>query len=169
MQKSTPVLDGEQAKALAGDAVGNGKYLVFRLGQEEFGIRVLDVREIMGIEDITLLPRLPADVKGVVNSRGELVPVVDLRLRFGLPEESYTQQTCIVVVRMRGPAGLLLAGIIVEGRAEVLDLAAADIVDAPDFGDKVDPGCPLHMARLKSRVEIVPEIDRVTTSRGRTN
>ncbi|MGA8579403.1 MAG: chemotaxis protein CheW, partial [Bryobacteraceae bacterium] len=88
------VLEREQAKALKNDDRG-GKYLVFELGREEFGIRVLKVREIMGIQDITAVPQTPAHVKGVINLRGKVIPVVDLRLKFGLPEQEYTQRTCI--------------------------------------------------------------------------
>src|SRR5213593_1011224 len=96
-----------------------GKYLTFQLANEEFGIRVLKVREIMGIQDITAVPQTPGHVKGVINLRGKVIPVVDLRLKFGLPEQEYTQRTCIIVVQVRGEAGPMLMGIVVDGVAEV--------------------------------------------------
>jgi purine-binding chemotaxis protein CheW len=141
-----------------------GKYLVFHLGREEFGIRVMKVREIMGIQDITAVPQTAAHVKGVINLRGKVIPVVDLRLKFGLPEQEYTQRTCIIVVQVRGEAGPMLMGIVVDGVAEVLNLAAADIEDTPDFGDGTDTPYLLGMAKVKDKVKILLEIDQVLTS-----
>ncbi|MFY9723929.1 MAG: chemotaxis protein CheW [Bryobacteraceae bacterium] len=157
------VLEREQAKALKNDDRG-GKYLVFELGREEFGIRVLKVREIMGIQDITAVPQTPAHVKGVINLRGKVIPVVDLRLKFGLPEQEYTQRTCIIVVQVQGEARPMLMGIVVDGVAEVLNLAAADIEDTPDFGDGTATPYLLGMAKVKGKVKILLEIDRVLTS-----
>jgi purine-binding chemotaxis protein CheW len=158
------VLEGEQATALnKGDDRG-GKYLVFHLGRGEFGIRVLKVREIIGIQDITAVPQTPAHVKGVINLRGKVTPVVDLRLKFGLPEQEYTPRTCIIVVQVRGEEGPLLMGIVVDGVAEVLNLAVADIEDTPDFGDGTATPYLLGMAKVKGKVKILLEIDRVLTS-----
>ena len=112
-----------------------GKYLAFELGREEFAIRVLKVREIMGIQDITAVPHTPAHVKGVINLRGKVIPVIDLRLKFGLPEQEYTQRTCIIVVQVQREAAPALMGIMVDAVAEVLNLAGTDIEDTPDFGD----------------------------------
>jgi purine-binding chemotaxis protein CheW len=141
-----------------------GKYLVFQLGREEFGIRVLKVREIMGVQDITAVPQTPAYVKGVINLRGKVIPVVDLRLKFGLPEIEYTQRTCIIVVQVRGEAGPMLMGIVVDGVAEVLNLAESDIEDTPDFGHGVATPYLLGMAKIKGKVKILLEIDQVLTS-----
>jgi purine-binding chemotaxis protein CheW len=137
---------------------------VFELGREEFGIRVLKVREIMGIQDITAVPQTPAHVKGVINLRGKVIPVVDLRLKFGLPEQEYTQRTCIIVVQVQGEARPMLMGIVVDGVAEVLNLAAADIEDTPDFGDGTATPYLLGMAKVKGKVKILLEIERVLTS-----
>jgi purine-binding chemotaxis protein CheW len=142
----------------------SGKYLVFHLGREEFGIRVLKVREIMGIQDITAVPQTSAHVKGVINLRGKVIPVVDLRLKFGLPEQEYTQRTCIIVVQVRGEAGPMSMGIVVDGVAEVLNLAAADIEDTPDFGDGTATPYLLGMAKVKDKVKILLEIEQVLTS-----
>src|SRR5438477_11977871 len=120
------VLEREPAAALKNDDRG-GKYLVFELGREEFGIRVLKVREIMGIQDITAVPQTPAYVKGVINLRGKVVPVVDLRLKFTLPEIEYTQRTCIIVVQVQADSYTMQMGVVVDGVAEVLNLAPADI------------------------------------------
>jgi purine-binding chemotaxis protein CheW len=158
------VLEREQATALSKGDDRGGKYLVFHLGREEFGIRVLKVREIMGIQDITAVPQTPAHVKGVINLRGKVIPVVDLRLKFGLPEQEYTQRTCIIVVQVRGEAGPMLMGIVVDGVAEVLNLAVADIEDTPDFGEGTATPYLLGLAKVKGKVKILLEIDRVLTS-----
>jgi purine-binding chemotaxis protein CheW len=157
------VLERQQTVPLKHDERG-GKYLVFELGKEEFGIRVLKVREIMGIQDITSVPHTPAHVKGVINLRGKVIPVVDLRLKFGLPEQEYSARTCIIVVQLKGDAGPMLMGIVVDGVAEVLNLAAADIEDTPDFGDGTATPFLLGMAKVKGKVKMLLEIDQVLTS-----
>ncbi len=114
-----------------------GKYLTFQLGNEEFAIQVLRVREIMGIQEITAVPQTPGYVKGVINLRGKVIPVVDLRLKFGLAELEYTARTCIIVVQIESEAGKLMIGVIVDAVSEVLTLQAGDIEDTPDFGSGV--------------------------------
>src|SRR5512146_894270 len=133
MQPATMAEENTTAK----DVARSGKYLGFHLGREEFGIRVLKVREIMGIQDITAVPQTPAYVKGVINLRGKVIPVVDLRLKFGLPELEYTQRTCIIVVQVQNSSTSMLMGIVVDGVAEVLNLVEGDIEDTPDFGQGV--------------------------------
>jgi purine-binding chemotaxis protein CheW len=141
-----------------------GKYLVFQLGREEFGIRVLKVREIMGIQDITAVPHTPNHVKGVINLRGKVIPVIDLRLKFGLPEVEYTARTCIIVVQMQTEAGVMLMGTVVDGVAEVLNLVADDIEDTPDFGQGVATPYLLGLAKIKGKVKILLDIDKVLSS-----
>src|SRR6478672_6426104 len=141
-----------------------GKYLTFQLGQEEFGIRVLKVREIMGIQDITAVPHTPAYVKGVINLRGKVIPVLDLRLKFGLPGMEYNQRTCIIVVQIQGESGLLLMGIIVDGVSEVLNLTGAEVEDTPDFGANFSTPYILGMAKVKGKVKILLDIDRVLSN-----
>ena len=118
----------------------------------------------MGVQDITAVPQTPAHVKGVINLRGKVIPVVDLRLKFGLPEQEYTQRTCIIVVQVQGEATSMLMGIVVDGVAEVLNLAAADIEDTPDFGKGVATPYLLGMAKIKGKVKILLDIDQVMTS-----
>jgi len=142
-----------------------GKYLVFHLGQEEFAIRVLKVREIMGIQDITAVPHTPPYVKGVINLRGKVISVVDLRLKFALPGQEYTPRTCIVVVQVQGGGGPIPMGIIVDGVAEVLTLSAADIEDTPDFGDGSVTPYLLGMAKVKGKVKILLDIEQVLASK----
>jgi len=141
-----------------------GKYLIFRLGTEEFGAKVMKVREIMGIQDVTPVPHTPVFVKGVINLRGKVIPVVDLRLKFGLPPEEYTARTCIIVVRTQIGEDQLMMGIVVDEVAEVLNLVAADIEDTPDFGPGVETPYLLGMAKVKDKVKILLDIDQVLNS-----
>ncbi len=142
----------------------SGKYLIFHLGEEEFGTQILKVREIIGLQDITPVPQTPSYIKGVINLRGKVIPVVDLRLKFGMPEEAYTPRTCIIVVHMQIAGTTVLTGVVVDGVAEVLNVAAAEIEDTPDFGEQTDTGYLLGMAKSKGKVKILLDIDQVLTS-----
>jgi purine-binding chemotaxis protein CheW len=139
----------------------SGKYLTFQLAGEEFGIKVLNVREIMGVQDITVVPQTASYIKGVINLRGKVVPAIDLRLKFGLPAPEYDARTCIVVTQVQGESGTVLIGVIVDAVSEVVTLAAGDIEDTPDFGDDTAPEYLLGMAKAKGRVKILLDIDRV--------
>lgn len=141
-----------------------GKYLTFELANEEFGIRVLKVREIMGLQEITAVPQTPSHVKGVINLRGKVVPVVDLRLKFALPAADYTQRTCIIVTQVQGESGPLMIGIVVDGVSEVLNLTSQDIEDTPDFGDDAGIRYLLGMAKVKGKVKILLDIDQVLST-----
>ena len=136
-----------------------GKYLTFRLGREEFGIRVMQVREIMGLLEITPVPHTPAHVKGVINLRGKVIPVVCLRSKFSLAPTEYTARTSIIVVQVDG--GNVLAGVIVDAVSEVLNVATGDIEDAPDFGSGAETSYLLGMAKIKGSIKILLDIDQV--------
>jgi len=142
----------------------SGRYLAFRLGKEDFAIQVLKVREIVGIQDITSVPHMPAYVKGVINLRGKVIPVVDLRLKFGLPEREYTQRTCIIVVQVHRGGVPIQTGLIVDEVSEVLNLAAGEIEDTPDFGEDVSTPYLLGMAKVKGNVKMLLDIDQVLTN-----
>lgn len=142
-----------------------GKYLVFHLGEEEFGIQVQKVREIMGVQDVTQVPQTPPHVKGVINLRGKVIPVVDLRLKFTMPTKEYTHRTCIIVVQVAGPRGMVLMGIVVDGVAEVLQVAGTDVEDTPSFGKEVEVPYVMGLAKLKGKVKILLDIDQVMTAR----
>jgi purine-binding chemotaxis protein CheW len=146
-----------------------GKYLTFQLANEEFGIRVLKVREIMGIQEITAVPQTPAHIKGVINLRGKVVPVVDLRLKFGVAAADYTQRTCIIVTQVQGENGPVMMGIVVDGVSEVLNLTGAEIEDTPDFGEEISGGYILGMAKVKDKVKILLDIDRVLSTQDMHN
>jgi purine-binding chemotaxis protein CheW len=141
-----------------------GKYLTFQLANEEFGIRVLKVREIMGLQEITAVPQTPPHIKGVINLRGKVVPVIDLRLKFGLPAAEYTPRTCIIVTQVQGESATVLMGIVVDGVSDVLSLTAPEIEDTPDFGGEVAGQYLLGMAKVKGKVKILLDIDRVLSA-----
>ena len=141
-----------------------GKYLTFRLGPEEFGARVDTVREIMGVQEITAVPQTPDYLKGVINLRGKVIPVVDLRLKFGLEAIEYTQRTCIIVVQVRGEIGTIQVGLVVDTVSEVLNLAGSDIENTPDFGAQLTTPFILGMAKVKGKVKILLDIDRVVSA-----
>jgi purine-binding chemotaxis protein CheW len=141
-----------------------GKYLTFHLANEEFGIRVLKVREIMGLQEITAVPQTPCHIKGVINLRGKVVPVIDLRLKFGLPAAEYTQRTCIIVTQVQGESSAVMMGIVVDGVSEVLNLTAPEIEDTPDFGEDIAGRYLLGMAKVKGKVKILLDIDKVVST-----
>ena len=139
----------------------SGKYLIFHLGQEDFGTEVLKVREIMGMQDITSIPQVPAYVKGVINLRGKVIPVIDLRLKFSMPPTEYTVRTCIIVVRTRAGEQDRMIGMIVDGVNEVLNLAASDVEDTPDFGPSIITPYLTGIAKVKGHVKILLDIEKV--------
>jgi purine-binding chemotaxis protein CheW len=143
----------------------SGKYLTFRLGQEEFGIQVLKIREIMGVQEITAVPQTPAWIKGVINLRGKVIAVIDLRLKFGMPPEPYNQRTCIVVVQLAEAGEQMLIGVVVDEVSEVAHIGAAEVEDTPGFGASVPTPYILGLAKQKNRVKILLDIDRVLTSK----
>lgn len=136
-----------------------GKYLTFFLGGEEYGLEILKVREIIGIMDITAVPRTPSFVKGVINLRGKVIPVVDLRAKFNMETAARTEETCIIVVDV----GDVEMGVMVDKVSEVLNIAAENIEDAPSFGVDVDTNFILGMGKSNGKVTILLDISRVLT------
>jgi purine-binding chemotaxis protein CheW len=141
-----------------------GKYLTFALGAEEFGLEILKVREIIGYMDITAVPQTPEHVRGVINLRGQVIPVVDLRTKFVMQTEKRTSQTCIIVVQTRRDGQEFNTGIIVDRVRDVLDITAGQIEDAPHLGTPVETDVILGMAKIADSVKILLDIDRVLGS-----
>ncbi|MBU0639185.1 MAG: chemotaxis protein CheW [Planctomycetes bacterium] len=150
----------EETQSQTGPVAANGgKYLTFCLAGEEYGLEILKVREINGIMDITAVPQMPNYVKGVINLRGKVIPVIDLRLKFGIEAAEYTDQTCIIVVDV----GTLM-GIIVDTVQEVLDVSSSQIDPPPPLGVEVDTRFILGMGKVKDDVKILLDIDKVLTA-----
>jgi purine-binding chemotaxis protein CheW len=138
-----------------------GKFLTLSLAGEEYGIEILKVKEIIGMMPITTVPLTPPFVKGVINLRGKVIPVVNLRLKFGMDEVAYTDRTCIIVVEIKRQGGSVLIGIVVDSVSEVLNIKANDIEETPAFGVRVDTNYILGMAKMSGGVKILLDIDRV--------
>ncbi|HVO65109.1 MAG TPA: chemotaxis protein CheW [Syntrophales bacterium] len=142
-----------------------GKYLTFSLKDEEYGIEILKVKEIIGIMNITTIPQTPPYVKGVINLRGKVIPVIDLCLKFGMEESVYADRTCIVVVDAYGKdKGNFFIGIVVDSVSEVVNIRSNEIEDTPNFGVSLDNDYFLGMAKVKGDVKILLDIDHVLTS-----
>ena len=125
METSIAIANHAISASSSSSARRGGKYLIFSLAQEEFGVRVLSIKEIMGMQDVTAVPHTPVYVKGIINLRGKVVPVVDLRLKFGMPSTEYTARTCIVVVDVPGDGTSVLMGVIVDSVSDVVNITSA--------------------------------------------
>ena len=141
-----------------------GKYLTFSLASEEYGIEIHKIREIIGLQPITTIPQTPPHVKGVINLRGKVIPVVALRLRFGMSEIAYTDRSCIIVVDVSTDAGNGLIGIMVDTVSEVMNMRGEDIEDPPAFGASVATDFILGMAKSGSGVKMLLDIDKVMSA-----
>lgn len=141
-----------------------GKYLTFQLAEEGYGIGILKVREIIGMLPVTPVPQTPMFLKGVINLRGQVIPVVDLRLKFGLMEEEYTERTSIIVVEVKGLANNIPIGIVVDTVSEVINIQAQEIEPAPTFGASINTNFILGMAKTEGGVKILLNIDQVLSA-----
>ena len=143
-----------------------GKYLTFALANEEYGLESLKVREIIGYIDVTAVPQTPHFIKGVINLRGQVIPVVDLRAKFGMETTEVTEQTCIIVVEIAQGTRTCNTGIVVDRVQEVLDIAGSAIEEAPQFDASVNTDFILGMGKVGDSVKILLDIDRVLAGDG---
>ena len=141
-----------------------GKYLTFSLGREEYGIAILKVREIIGMMSITAMPKTPDYMKGVINLRGQIIPVVSLRTKFSMEETGYTDRTCIIVVEVEGSSGPIQVGLVVDSVSEVLNIKAEEIEESPSFTAAGGTNFILGIAKSANGVKILLDIDRVVDS-----
>jgi purine-binding chemotaxis protein CheW len=140
-----------------------GKYLTFTLAAEDYGLEILKVREIIGMMDVTAVPQTPEYVKGVINLRGRVIPVIDLRLKFGLEEAEYGERTCIIVVEVQTEVGSVQMGVVVDSVSEVLNISGDDIEPPPSFGAQLKTQYILGIAKAKGTIKILLDIDKVLT------
>ncbi len=138
-----------------------GKYLTFNLAREEYGIGILKIKEIIGVIPITPVPGTPDFVKGVINLRGKVIPVVDLRIRFGMQAVEYDEYTCIVVAEIEGTEGVVLMGVVVDKVSEVLNIKEDEIEDTPAFGSNINTEYILGIAKKDGKVKILLDIEKV--------
>jgi len=141
-----------------------GKYLIFALAHEEYGLEILKVREIIGYKEITVVPQMPHFVKGVINLRGQIIPVIELRVQFGLEAAEVTEQTCIIVVEVCRDRRKYSYGIIVDRVLEVLEIPGENIEETPQFGGSVNTDFILGIGTISESIKILLDIDKVLES-----
>ncbi len=146
-----------------------GKYLTFKLAAEEFGLEILKVQEIIKMMEITKVPKTPEFVRGVINLRGKVIPVLDLRMKFGMPAKETTDKTCVIVVQVTHNSGSVTMGTIVDEVSEVLDIGGELIEPAPEFGTSVNTDFILGMGKVAKKVIMLLDIDKVLSSGELTN
>jgi len=137
-----------------------GKFLTFVLGEEIYGIEILKAREIIGLMDITTVPQTPDYMKGVINLRGKVIPVIDLRKKFSMQEGVHTQETCVIVVEVNGSS----IGLIVDSVSEVSDITGEEIENAPSFGQGIDTSFIMGLGKVKDKIIILLDIDAVLST-----
>ena len=141
-----------------------GKYLTFGLGDEEYGLEILKVREIIGMMKVTRVPGAPDFVRGVINLRGKVIPVIDLRLKFAMPPQPDTEKTCIIVVQVRMDQRAAAMGVIVDEVREVIDIKADQIEPPPVFGASVQTEFILGMGKISQKISTLLDIDRALSA-----
>jgi len=141
-----------------------GKYLTFELGGEVYGLEILKVQEIIGMMKVTRVPKTPGFVRGVINLRGKVIPVVDLRLKFGLEAKEDTDRTCIIVVQIQHKDAKVTMGSIVDEVSEVMDISADQIEPAPEFGASVETEFILGMGKVNQKVVMLLDVDKVLST-----
>lgn len=137
------------------------KLLTFSLASEGYGISILKVKEIIGMMEITPVPRTPDFIKGVINLRGKIIPVMDLRTKFGMMEQEYDERTCIIVVEVSMNGVQKLIGVVVDTVSEVVTISDEQIEPPPEYGTSVEHNSILGIGKIKERVVIILDIDEV--------
>lgn len=152
MSNATAVETRQESRSSKG-----GKFLTFFLSSEEYGIEILKVQEIIGVMAITPIPRTPAFIKGVINLRGRIIPIVDLRLKLSMEEAKHTEETCFIVVKAHD----MQMGVVVDKVSEVLDIAGENVDDAPAMGSDVNTDYILGIGKAGDKVKLLLDIDKV--------
>lgn len=138
-----------------------GKFLTFFLSTEEYGIEILKVQEIIGVMSITPIPRTPAFIKGVINLRGRIIPIIDLRLKLSMEEAKHTEETCFIVVKAHD----MHMGVVVDKVSEVLDIAGENVEDAPSMGEDINTDYILGIGKAGDKVKMLLDIDKVLSDK----
>jgi len=142
-------------------AIIDQKLLTFSLGGEGYGVSILKVKEIIGMLEITPVPRTPTFIKGVINLRGKIIPVMDLRIKFGMDEQEYNERTCIIVVEVNLKGSQRLLGVVVDMVSEVVSISSEEIEPPPEYGTALEHNFILGIGKIKDRVVIILDIDEV--------
>jgi purine-binding chemotaxis protein CheW len=142
----------------------DNKFLTFVLGEECYAIPILKVKEIIGMMDITTVPRLPDFIKGVINLRGKIIPVIDLRLKFGLPKREYDDRTSIIVMELESENGTTTSGIVVDTVREVLDIYSKDIEPPPQCTKDIDQEFLTGLGKVNDKVIMLLNVDKILSN-----
>lgn len=141
-----------------------GKYMVFVLAGEEYGIDILKVQEIIGVIDVTRVPKMPKYIKGVINLRGKIIPVINLRMKFGIEEIEYTEKTCIIVVQVARGLKSVTMGVVVDEVEEVVDISSEQLEATPDFGSQIDMEFIMGVGKIDNSVKLLLDIDKILSA-----
>jgi purine-binding chemotaxis protein CheW len=161
MSTDTPAM--ETVKQAVSERLA-GKYLTFRLEDEEYGLEILKVQEIIQMQSVTKVPRTPEYVRGVINLRGKVIPVIELRKKFNIDDFEDTEKTCIIVVQIQSISTLIVMGIIIDEVKEVLDIKSENIEETPAFGVSIDTDFILGMGKIGNSVKILLDIDKILSA-----
>ena len=159
---STDILE-RNIETMTGKA---GKYLTFTLANQEYGVEIIKVKEIIRAMEVTAVPQTPDYVEGVINLRGKIIPVINLRVKFGMENRENTDRTCIIVVEIGGRSGTIPMGMVVDSVSEVLNISLEEMEATPNFGVKLDTEYIMGMAKTRGKVIILLAIDQVLNSDG---
>lgn len=154
-------MNAEQISGQVDLALGRNQYLTFSLADEEYGVDILSVREIMGWGDATPIPNVPSYIKGVINLRGTIIPIIDLRERFNLEKQPYGPTTVVVVLQVKGAKAEKTVGVVVDAVCDVYDIDAASLSPAPDFGGAFDTEFVRGLASVSDKMIILLDIERL--------
>ncbi len=157
-------LETQSTEVLAGQNAQAGLYLTFELATETYGLEILKVQEIIGIMKVTSIPRTPDFVRGVINLRGKVIPVIDLRLKFGMESIENTDRTCIIVVQVSCGGEDITMGICVDEVAEVMDISTGQVEPPPSFGTSLDAQFIMGMGKVGDNVIMLLDVDKVLSS-----
>ena len=141
-----------------------GKYLTFKLAEEEYGLEILKVQEIIQMQEVTHVPKTPDFVRGVINLRGKVIPVIELKKKFGMDASEDTDKTCIIVVQIGEGENTLTIGVIIDAVSEVLDIDASNIQETPSFGSDVNTDFILGIGKIGDNVKMLLDIDKVLST-----
>jgi purine-binding chemotaxis protein CheW len=141
--------------------IEGGKFLTFLLDQEIYGIPIKKAREIIGVMEITHIPKTKAYIKGVINLRGKIIPIIDLRLKFGMIEKPYTDRTCVIVIEIGTQEGRRLVGVAVDTVAEVVNIQKGEIELPPDYDAQIEGDFLAGIGKLKEKVVMILDIEKV--------
>jgi purine-binding chemotaxis protein CheW len=139
------------------------RFLSFVLNEEEYGIEILKIKEIMGMTDITVIPQTPSFIKGVINLRGQIIPIIDLRVKFDMEAKQYTDRTCIIVVELDYQGEITLMGLVVDSIQEVVNIPEEKITKVPYINAKIKSDYIKGIAETGETIKIILDITKVLT------